>query len=79
MLGKKVKDKISGFTGIVTSHATHMNGCDRVWISPPVDKDGKLIDGAWFDVVQLEVLPDEAIKPQVLEQQKPGGPVSTIK
>jgi hypothetical protein len=34
-LGSTVRDKITGFKGIVTSRAVHMNGCDRYWVQPP--------------------------------------------
>jgi hypothetical protein len=77
-LGQKVRDKISGFSGIVTSYAKHLNGCDRAWISPPVDKDGKLMDGSWFDVVQLEAIEEAALVTQQTNE-KLGGPVSKIK
>ena len=54
-LGSKVRSNISGFNGTVTSRAEHLNGCNRYWVAPPVDKDGKLIEGAWFDEAELEV------------------------
>ena len=79
-LGDKVKCVISGFVGVVTSHATHLNGCDRVWVSPPTDKDGKLIDGSWFDTIQLEVVEKSVVKKAVVSiETKPGGPPSRIK
>jgi len=73
-LGSTVRDKITGFKGIVTSRAVHMNGCDRYWVQPPVDKTGKTVDGAWFDVVTLETLkvPKIIIEEQNLTK-KPGG------
>ena len=79
-LGMKVKDKITGFTGIVVSYSKHMNGCDRAWIQPPVDKDGKNIDGAWFDVVTLEVINEKLCQKTPKETSyKPGGFPSKIK
>ena len=53
--GAKVKSNISGFAGMVTSRADHLNGCNRYFVNPPVDKDGKLPDGYWFDEDELEV------------------------
>lgn len=79
-LGHRVRDKISGFTGVVTSFSKHLNGCDRVWISPPIDKDGKMIDGSWFDIVQLEVLEENVIPVQEgTVKSPPGGPPSRVK
>jgi hypothetical protein len=62
-LGSKVKDKISGFTGIATSKTVFMNGCVRVQIDPDkLNKDGDLIEGAVFDEVQLEVIKTPIMK-----------------
>lgn len=60
-LGTKVKSNLSGFQGIVTSRAEHINGCNRYWVAPPVDKDGKLVDGSWFDEAELDVVEPPAI------------------
>lgn len=55
-LGTKVKSNISGFKGIVTSRAEHLNGCNRYWVAPPCGKDGKMPDGAWFDEGEIEII-----------------------
>lgn len=57
-LGCRVRDRVTGLTGIATSRSQHLTGCDTYWIDPGVDKDGKLDDrrGAWFDVQRLEIL-----------------------
>lgn len=55
-LGTTVRSNISGFQGMVTSRLEHLNGCNRYWVSPPVDKDGKLQDGYWFDEAELVVI-----------------------
>lgn len=54
--GTTVKSSISGFTGMVTSRAQHLHGCNRYFVNPPVDKEGKLSDGYWFDEAELIVL-----------------------
>jgi hypothetical protein len=46
---------ISGFKGVITSRSEHTNGCDRYWVQPKVDKDGKFCSGTWFDEVDLKV------------------------
>jgi hypothetical protein len=75
-LGSKVKSNISGFTGIVTSRSEHLNGCNRYWVAPEVDKDGKLPEGYWFDENELEV-----VKGPVLKKKNPerGGFPSRLK
>lgn len=56
VLGSKVRDTVTGFTGIATSSHKYLNGCVRISVSPPVDKDGKMQEPQVFDVQQLEVL-----------------------
>ncbi len=73
-LGSRVRDVVTGFKGIATSRAIHMNGCDRYWIQPPVGKDGKNADGLWVDVTTLEVTEESAIKlPEETRARRPGG------
>lgn len=68
-LGAKVRDKITGFTGIVTSRTEWLNGCLRYGVQPQELHDGKPIDAHVFDEPQLEVL--EASTPKAPPQ--PGG------
>lgn len=60
-LGVKAKDRITGFEGIVTGECVYISGCDQVCLQPPVDKEGKIPEGKWFDVQRVEVMPDAAI------------------
>lgn len=41
---------------MVTARSEHLNGCNRYWVAPPVDKDGKMCDGAWFDEGEIVVV-----------------------
>lgn len=61
-LGSKVKSNISGFAGVVVSRSEHINGCNRYWIQPPVDKDGKLPEGLWTDEAELEVVEEPVLE-----------------
>lgn len=54
-LGVEAKSKISGFKGMVTSRSEHLNGCNRYWLEPKVNKDGTLMTGSWFDENELIV------------------------
>ena len=57
LLGLKVKDKVSGFEGVVQSISFDLFGCIQADVRAAcVDKDGKLKDGYWFDVTRLHVL-----------------------
>lgn len=71
-LGDKVKDKISGFTGIATAMAKYLNGCTRILVEPSkLDDDGKIIKAIWFDDVQIEVVESGAF---AKGKKKVGGP-----
>jgi hypothetical protein len=77
-LGSTVKSDLTGFKGILTANSIHMNGCNRCWIQPKVDKDGKIPDGCWVDEPELELVS----KPKVKREKKPaktGGFHSSIK
>jgi len=56
-LGQKVKDTVTGFTGIVIAKAEYLNGCISLDIKPEkLSKDGETIASEWIDYEQLEVL-----------------------
>lgn len=60
-LGDKVKDTVTGFTGIAVARHTYLTGCSRVSVQPPVDKDGKCPEEHTFDEPMLEVVVVEKI------------------
>ncbi len=53
MLGKTLRDRITGFTGIVTGHVEYLTGCNQCLLTPPM-RDGKRMEAEWFDVQRLE-------------------------
>jgi hypothetical protein len=70
-LGDKVKDRVTGFTGIVTSISHYLNGCIRCGVQPEVlEKDGKYPEALNIDIEQLEVLKPAYV---VLEAATPSG------
>jgi hypothetical protein len=72
-LGSTVKDKVSGFTGVVTSRCEYITGCVQYGVTPKVDKEGKLLVSNWFDEDRLTVLK----RPLVMGRRPTGGPQST--
>lgn len=54
-LGQKVRDKLTGFTGIATARLQYINRCEQVLVSLPVDKEGKHVESVWIDAPRLEV------------------------
>ena len=73
-LGNKVKDSITGFTGIAIGRTEWMYGCARVGVRSTELTDGKPVDDQWFDEQQLSVV--EATLPQVSPKSSAttGGP-----
>lgn len=72
--GSKVRHTVTGFKGTATGRAVYLSGCVSVLVKPPVDKDGKLLDGAWFDEVELEVTEAAPTKEEESDDDPPGGP-----
>lgn len=59
LLGRRVKDKVSGYTGVVISVTFDLFGCIQAIVKPEVTiKDGsqKVDEGHWFDITRLEIL-----------------------
>ena len=54
-LGNFVRDKVTGLEGVAENRATFLDGCDRYFVQPQVDKDGKVPNGFMIDEPQLEI------------------------
>ena len=68
--GKQGRDKVTGFTGVIGGVCEYTYGCTQYLLTPPVDKDGKLQDGQWFDTARIEIT--EAEKIEGLRDENPG-------
>lgn len=55
-LGSKVRDKVTGITGIAITESRFLTGCLRYSIQPPMDKDGKRPSIESGDEHHLDVL-----------------------
>jgi len=75
-LGMEVKDRVTGFQGIVVHRITFLNGCDRMGVQPKVDKKGmELPEVKSFDEPDLEFVANGLYKPsKKTEKEPPGGP-----
>ena len=71
MLGKKVKDKITGFEGVVTGRVEYLTGCNQCLVQPKVGKDGGFKDSQWFDEQRL--IADTKVKPVTLDNGRTPG------
>ena len=55
-LGSRVKDTITGFVGVAVARSEWMYGCNRIVVESQELKDGKTIDGQWFDEQRIETI-----------------------
>ncbi len=53
-LGETYTDRITGFSGIAMAKTEYYNGCNRVALQAPLDKDGKIPEYEWVDETQLQ-------------------------
>lgn len=71
-MGDRVRDRITGFQGIVTGVATYITGCKQACVAPTVKSDG----GRWFDEDRLEVVARGAVSIAV-KDNGPDAPAPT--
>ena len=55
MLGLEVEDRITRFSGIVSSISFDLYGCVQGLITQSIDDDGKIRASRWFDMRRLKV------------------------
>lgn len=63
LLGLRATDKVTGYTGVITSVSFDLYGCVQVIINPGVGQDGKLKDCLWFDVSRLTIGSTKPVMP----------------
>lgn len=77
--GDKVKDKVTGFEGIVMSITYYHNGCTRVAIQGlKLKEDGIPTGWEYYDIQQLELVEAGVVKGFAKMPEKPkapGGPM----
>lgn len=85
VLGQKVRDKATGFTGIATMKNSYLNGCVHFGVQPEIRKESLLNEvpnASWIDHSRLEVVSDglNADTPKTVEvkPRPPGGPAMKV-
>lgn len=71
-LGDKVKDDLTGFSGIVSGIADYLTGCSQACVQPPQTETGTFVESRWFDVDRLTVVEPKAYTHTVTTSR--GGP-----
>ena len=73
-LGDKVRDTVTGFTGIAVARTTWLHGCDRITIErDALDNKGMVQDSCVFDDPRVELIEHKPV-PMARPQLKTGGP-----
>lgn len=54
--GNEVKDKVTGFKGMVVGRVEYITGCAQFLIQPACKKDNDFIEAKWFDEDRVQVL-----------------------
>lgn len=74
-LGDEVRDRMTGFSGIVVGIHTWLYGCRRVSVQPKKLHEGKIVDPQVFDEPQVEVMKKQNfLKTAPAPAGDPGGP-----
>jgi hypothetical protein len=58
LLGKTVRDELSGFGGVVTGHVEYLTGCNQCLVQPRCKDDGGFVESQWLDDDRLVVTND---------------------
>lgn len=74
-LGDLVKDRITGYTGVVECISEWLNSCRRITVKSQKLKDGLPCDNHTFDAPQIEIIERGYFdKPKINKKEKTGGP-----
>lgn len=60
-LGSKATDKVTGFSGTITSISFDLYGCIQYIIMPSAKEGAELKDCHWFDVGRVEIHDERAM------------------
>lgn len=75
-LGDKVRDMITGFTGIAVGRTDWLYGCARIGVEPTELRDGKTVETHWFDEQRVELIEAKPIPVSTHSNARVGGPQS---
>ncbi len=76
-LGDKVRDRITGFEGIILGRTEWMTGCRTYGVKSQALKDSSPIDAVWLDEIQLDLVMEQAVALHSHERPITGGPTPT--
>jgi hypothetical protein len=69
LLGLKVKDRITGFTGIAVTKLTAIYETPRYFVEPPIGEEREIRSGEYFNEKRLEVLEVKTLN-EILDNER---------
>ncbi len=73
LLGFKVRDVVTDFSGVVTSISFDISGCIQALVCPGSNKDNTPGDSRWYDTKRLEMLSKKPVMAAPTFKIVPGG------
>ena len=61
-LGSRVRDTITGFTGIVIARSDFLSGCNQVCVQPSCEKENELNKPEWLDIERIEKVSESEVE-----------------
>lgn len=75
LIGKQVRDRITGYGGVAVGRTEWLTGCATVAIQGRLDDKGQPPELFWFDEVRVDVLASpEPLHVDATPEQEKGGP-----
>lgn len=79
-LGDKVRDRISGYEGVMMARCEYLTGCAQIGIKPQgVKADGGTFDTLYFDEPFVELVQATFVTPVTPRAADTGGPAQPMK
>jgi len=60
-LGYRVKDRVTGIEGVVTSVCFDLYGCIQCILHPGLNESGEIRDTNWFDLNRMIIISDDPV------------------
>jgi len=73
-LGDTVRDRISGYEGVVVAITDWLYGCRRITVQTPEMHEGKPVDSQCIDSAQCELVAKRSKKIGQADKKRPAGP-----
>jgi len=70
--GDKVKDIVTGFTGVVTGSVYYLTGCNQHLVVAKPKKKNKKAVSVWYDDTRLLLIANNIVKAEPSFEEDPG-------